>query len=639
MGKASILENLLGLEKKHYGAGALGMGMYGTEEDAEAAFIGPLAKTWNKKAAEYFMKNESKLDRGEIWRDTIDQFGPNAGTFRGVDGLLRQELPETNPLLRNTGDLLEMRNNALGDIKDKQNLIKTNNANLKSQPDLFPGDLRKAHGGIRREIDGLKEGINGRYGLSDGINDNPTKISNRYPQDDLWGAYPAMSRVMNIQDADHGPWGSIAQYNHANQRVTMFPDAYKQGPGSSVGTPEQTVAHEIQHGIQSEEGFAKGTSPRQITGQLIDKTKDRIADLERAVESNWAHPDTEFELEDLNEFLMDLEDGGYNSQILYERAAGETEARNVEHRLNFTPQQRREQPPWASQDRMDEDQIILNTSDKAAQNPYRKYQAKYAAGTVGALSATGAVSAGQEEQGNMLSRLSDLDPDEHSAIDRLVPMEGNYMSKLAMYDMDKNTEEKRLRKQRETREEFPLFDDGASGMLDKFLVGMGRSVATTDESLNQLYHQANPWSDGDDQAITDDINANTRLYDEGTEGLGIEDIGELTGAIAQFAVPGSLAVKGSNILQGINQTYKGRTALMGAGGALDAWVTTAATGDPDDYWQEKRDGAQFGAILGATFQGALIEPLGAAWKKGKKIYNGRSEEEHITGILNLAFDN
>ena len=41
----------------------------------------------------------------------------------------------------------------------------------------------------------------------------------------------------------------------------------------------------------------------------------------------------------------------------YERLAGEAEARNVQTRMDWTPEQRRETPPWASLD-VPEDELI-----------------------------------------------------------------------------------------------------------------------------------------------------------------------------------------------------------------------------------------------------------------------------------------
>jgi hypothetical protein len=51
------------------------------------------------------------------------------------------------------------------------------------------------------------------------------------------------------------------------------------------------------------------------------------------------------------------------AQELYKRLAGETEARNVQTRMNMSAEQRRASPPWTTQDVLDEDQIVRLLSD------------------------------------------------------------------------------------------------------------------------------------------------------------------------------------------------------------------------------------------------------------------------------------
>lgn len=43
---------------------------------------------------------------------------------------------------------------------------------------------------------------------------------------------------------------------------------------------------------------------------------------------------------------------------LYRRHAGEVESRNVQSRMNMTPEERRASPPWLTQDVPDAQQII-----------------------------------------------------------------------------------------------------------------------------------------------------------------------------------------------------------------------------------------------------------------------------------------
>jgi hypothetical protein len=87
------------------------------------------------------------------------------------------------------------------------------------------------------------------------------------------------------------------------------------------------AAHELQHAVQAHEQFAPGSSPELM----------RDAAVKAGV-----GPDK-------------LNDATFEA---YRRAAGEVEARNVQSRLNLTPQQRRAMPPWMTEDVPIENQIV-----------------------------------------------------------------------------------------------------------------------------------------------------------------------------------------------------------------------------------------------------------------------------------------
>jgi hypothetical protein len=58
-----------------------------------------------------------------------------------------------------------------------------------------------------------------------------------------------------------------------------------------------------------------------------------------------------------------------NQHAAYRRLAGETEARNVQTRRDFTPEERRARPPWTTQDVPDEQQIVRYGSGHANSEP------------------------------------------------------------------------------------------------------------------------------------------------------------------------------------------------------------------------------------------------------------------------------
>jgi hypothetical protein len=79
-----------------------------------------------------------------------------------------------------------------------------------------------------------------------------------------------------------------------------------------------TTLHELQHAIQSREGFVPGASPSDFMYQNSPLFKYR---------------------------------GPLNTaEQAYRRVAGEVEARNVQARMNMTPEERRAKPPWLTED-------------------------------------------------------------------------------------------------------------------------------------------------------------------------------------------------------------------------------------------------------------------------------------------------
>lgn len=150
---------------------------------------------------------------------------------------------------------------------------------------------------------------------------------------------------------------------------------------------KKTLTHEIQHIIQRYEGFAKGASPSQFTETELDRNINEQNDLKKElikisneVLGNSFYPlmasqeqkvleDPVYgasysfykdQLADLEQEAQRIKDSGITSQYdKYHRAAGEVESRNVETRINMTPEQRRNFLLAASEDVAPEDKIIL----------------------------------------------------------------------------------------------------------------------------------------------------------------------------------------------------------------------------------------------------------------------------------------
>lgn len=126
-----------------------------------------------------------------------------------------------------------------------------------------------------------------------------------------------------------------------------------------VRKPEEiksTLLHEIQHAIQEREGFARGGSPALFGNNsndanlkdLFNRQWDYVNSLEQG-SKKWSLANDE-----LQRIAKELNTPKQN----YQRLAGEVEARDVSARMDLTPQQRVNNPPYRSQGIPVKDQIV-----------------------------------------------------------------------------------------------------------------------------------------------------------------------------------------------------------------------------------------------------------------------------------------
>jgi hypothetical protein len=127
-----------------------------------------------------------------------------------------------------------------------------------------------------------------------------------------------------------------------------------------------TVLHELQHAVQNEEGFARGWNPRNplTQDQRQYLTDQYLSTFRKAEEAKGLGPRDSWENA---QRWIDAEGGGRN--LLYDRSAGEIEARNVQSRRDMTPEQRRAAPPWTTEDVPREWQIMGKSPAKLLE-PY-----------------------------------------------------------------------------------------------------------------------------------------------------------------------------------------------------------------------------------------------------------------------------
>lgn len=180
--------------------------------------------------------------------------------------------------------------------------------------------------------------------------------------DDLAQAYPDVPEM-----------GAGAYYTHgANSGGSYHPIDDSLGiSASSVEDALTGILHETQHGVQRREGFAFGGSPdrgirradierhaRQAYEEAGELTDDQLMwELGDQQGPRPPSPENRPAWDDLSR-RQQIEWYEAGRQRAYRALAGETEARNVEYRSRFTPEERRSRPPWETQDVPDDQQII-----------------------------------------------------------------------------------------------------------------------------------------------------------------------------------------------------------------------------------------------------------------------------------------
>ena len=228
------------------------------------------------------------------------------------------------------------------------------------------------------------------------VDDNSTiRLTDLVKDDELFKAYPEMEEYFvsfEKMDAD-----TKGLHDFADQMIRINKDY--------IHSLESTLVHEIQHVIQSIEGFAKGGNKNMenpetvahkeknakfLTERLDGEYRQRNALLRQRDELNekmsaWyeSHPDGvhDEEMDEYNRLYdeLDMQIDELDSKIVfdekwldtvsgvntklgysgYHRLAGEVESRNVQKRLGMSPEQRRNKLAEETEDVRREDQIFI----------------------------------------------------------------------------------------------------------------------------------------------------------------------------------------------------------------------------------------------------------------------------------------
>lgn len=181
---------------------------------------------------------------------------------------------------------------------------------------------------------------------------NGGKLSDVIDAPELFKAYPQLKGVRIETDAIMNDMSSNGEYDSKTNTITIHADELKY--------MNDILNHEIQHAIQGIEGFATGGSPTTIRGEV----KKRFNEVTKQIKQLRAEGK-----EDEAKALIEKNRGLYNAYMKnddfnsYKSLAGEVEARNVQERMNMTPEDRRKTLAESTEDVARKDQIFLGVGD------------------------------------------------------------------------------------------------------------------------------------------------------------------------------------------------------------------------------------------------------------------------------------
>jgi hypothetical protein len=298
------------------GGASAGRGVLDYDPNTTRMFAGPNARNADLDAMQ---RAEAALsggiDRADVLRDT--------GWFRGADGKMRFEIDDSGAVLR--GPLSNLFNN--GEV----------GTNVRA--DVNAGLLHQELLGGNRRGDVFEPAYdNLGYGFLNSI---------RRGGDQVDGSYRASTGDIEI-------------------------GAPNPQEGKSV------LFHELQHAIQQNEGFARGSSPanemselaaaRNVRKRELVSQMDSIASEEGLSGYRPTHPRLAPLQDEYDGLLSGNAADSVAARDAYNRSSGEVEARNTSLRSAMSTERRLETPPWETQDVPDAEQIVRFNTDNINAN-------------------------------------------------------------------------------------------------------------------------------------------------------------------------------------------------------------------------------------------------------------------------------
>lgn len=241
---------------------------------------------------------------------------------------------------------------------------------------------------------------------TDYLNREKPHLADWVENDELFKAYPDLKRV-ELMFTDQLPANMGGSYNERDHTIVVNTNY--------VGDIASVLAHEVQHAIQKIEGFASGGNPESMQERFeaakeewrvrawADALRDKADEMgehynqaavekalideykEMGMDNDEWMPNKETRMKGFNYFARGYADRSLDADIKnfrlnestrsdfspyveYTKLGGEVESRNVEHRMNMTPEERRASLAAETEDVSREDQIFLMSGDSGNAN-------------------------------------------------------------------------------------------------------------------------------------------------------------------------------------------------------------------------------------------------------------------------------
>ena len=266
------------------------------------------------------------------WMNANRDIWGQTGIHYGADNMPRFEIDDSGARLRMPEDFKQAIIEKKGEVKNITDLIKSLNETKKVQNDLFPKELNTGIKQLQSNKKSILNDIERNFGLEWGATGyNGARLKYALDHNEIPISYPDLSDdvIVRLEKARND--GLKGSYDKNKM------DIYALNSKGDKWSPTSTALHETQHAIQDYEGWGQGGNPAQFQGEE-------------------------------------------NPYELYQRLAGEAEARAVQKRMNYTPEQRSQVFPLDDYDRNISDLIVrrgdgsnMSVSDNLNESLLQKY--------------------------------------------------------------------------------------------------------------------------------------------------------------------------------------------------------------------------------------------------------------------------